>query len=319
MLKSLKFCIGSVAKKEFISSLTHFVIENGRVRGFNGIMALSSPIPFDIACKPKAETLIKAIGMCEDVVQLALTPAGRLSIKSAGFKAFVDCVQEDTPHAMPEGSVVNFDGEALLAGLKAVAPFIGDDASRRWANGVLIKDQSLFATNNVMLVQYWFGADFPKVINLPRAAVKEMLRIGEAPAYAQIAENSITFHYSGDRWLRTQLYDIDAWPDLGKILNRDSCQLAFAEGLAKALVVIKPFVDKQGSVHYCNGQVTTHTDDSEGASFDVPSLIGVEGRYNIGMLELLCGAAKTIDWSGYPGPCLFQNDRLRGAIIGMRK
>lgn len=319
MLKALKFCAGSVAKKEFVPSLTHFVIENGRVRGFNGVMALSSPIPFDIACKPKAETLIKAIAMCEDTVQLAITPAGRLSIKSAGFKCFVDCVQEDTPHAMPEGSVVNFDGEALLAGLKAVAPFIGEDASRRWANGILIRDQSLFATNNVMLVQYWLGANFPSVVNLPRAAVKEMLRIGEAPLYAQMNETCVTFHYPNDRWLRTQLYDTDSWPDLGKVLNRDSCQLPLTPGLGKALATIKPFIDKQGSVHFVDGHVTTHIDESEGASVDVPGLIGVEGRYNIGMLELLEGTAKTIDWSPYPGPCIFQNDRLRGAIIGMRK
>jgi len=318
MLKSLKFVQGSIAKKEFIPALTHFVIEHGRVRGFNGVMALSSPIPFDIACKPKASTLIKAISQCEDTVQLALTKAGKLSVKSGVFKAYIECVQEDTPHVLPEGQIVNFDGEELLKGLKAVAPFIGDDASRRWANGVLIEKQSLFATNNVMLVQYWLGADFPSVVNLPRDAVKEMLRINEAPIYAQMTENSMTFHYLEDRWLRTQLYSSTEWPDLSKILDIPSCQQPIEEELFKGLEIIKPFVDKQGSVFFNMQQIATHPDSEQGASYDVPALTD-DGKYNIQMLELLEGSAKTIDWSTYPGPCLFQNDRLRGAIIGLRK
>lgn len=318
MLQALKFCAGSVAKKEYIPSLTHFVIEYGTVRGFNGTLALSSPIPFDIACRPKAETLIKAIANCEDTIQLSMTPAGRLTVKSGSFKIHIDCVQEDTPHALPEGDIVNFDGEALLTGIKAVAPFIGNDASRRWASGILIENQSLFATNNVMLVQYWLGQSFPNVVNIPREAVKEMLRIDEAPTHAQMTESSITFHYSENRWLRTQLYSTTEWPDLGKILDQPSQQFIIDEDIFKGLEVIKPFVDKQGTVLFAEGKITTHMDESDGASFEVEGLCH-EGKYNIGMLELLNGAAKTIDWTTYPKPCLFQNDRLRGAIIGMRK
>lgn len=222
MLNALKFCQGSVAKKDFVPELKHFAIKNGRVRGFNGILALSSPIPFDIDCKPKAEALVKAIANCTETVLLTMTPAGRLSIKSAAFKVNIDCLQEDTLHVEPEGETIEIDGTQLLKGLRVVAPFIGDDASRPWSNGVLLKDQSMFATNNATLIEYWHGSKFPHVVNLPRDAVREMLRINETPVSAQLTSNSISFHYSNDKWLRTQLYDADAWPDLGKVLNRDS-------------------------------------------------------------------------------------------------
>ena len=318
MLNSLKFVAGAVAKKDFIPSLTHFVIENGHVRGFNGVIGLSSPIPFDISCKPKAETLIKAIANCNDVVQLSLTPKGRLSVKSGSFKVFIDCVEGETPHATPEGTVINFDGEALLAGLKAVAPFIGNDASRMWANGVLIEKGSLFSTNNIILVQYWTGIQLPNAINLPRDAVKEMLRINEAPLYAQLTEHSISFHYAEDRWLRTQLFDTTSWPDLDKILNGTSTQTAIDKDLFVALPVLKPFVDKQGTILIGGGRLTTHIDETEGAVYDVPGLVD-EGKFNISMLELLEGVAETIDWTSYPKPCLFRGGRLRGAIVGMRK
>lgn len=316
MLDSLKFVRGSIAKKDFVPALKHFVIEDGHVRGFNGTLALSSPIPFDVACKPRADDLIKAIGNCSDVVQLSLTPAGRLTVKSGKFKVHIECVQGGTPHAVPEGDIVHFDGAALLEGLKVVAPFIGDDASRRWANGVLFENQCLMATNNVTLVQYWVGFNFPSVVNIPREAVKEMLRINEPPLYAQVSESSVTFNYENDRWLRTQLFDSLAWPDIESILNRENMQQPINEQIFEGLDVLKPFVDKMGSVYFSQGKMTTHTDDADGGSFELD--MPFEGRYNIDMLKLLQGAAESIDWSTYPTPCVFMGGRLRGVIIGMK-
>lgn len=317
MYNSLKFCAGSVAKKDFVADLKHFVIEAGRVRGFNGMLAISTPIPFDIDCMPNAEQLIKAVSKCTDTIQLSMTKAGRLSVKSGVFKAFIDCIQGETNHVEPEGDFVEFDGEVLLKGIQAVAPFIGSDASRPWANGVLIKGQSIFATNNVMLVEYWLGTDFPITINIPKAAVREMQRINEAPINAQVTTNSITFHYSDNRWLRTQLYATE-WPDLSKVLNRHSEQLPLDERIFEGLESVKSFTDKMGTIFLMEGELRTHFDEQEGAGFAMEGF-GFDGKYNIEMLNLLKDTATTIDWTGYPGPCIFQGDRIRGAIIGMRK
>lgn len=321
MLEALKFCAGSIAKKEIVAGLTHFKIEGGSVRGFNGTLALCSPIAFDLTCKPKAGDLIKAIANCEDTIQLSMTKGGKLTVKSGVFKVHVPCFDEDTPHVEPEGNIVEFDGAALLAGIKLVAPFIGEDASRNWAQGILFKDKSLYATNNVILVQYFIGVEFPVVVNLPRPAIKEMLRINEAPLFAQVATNSITFHYANDRWLRTQLYS-NEWPNLDPILNRKSQQSPIDSRLFKGLVTLKPFVDKLGSVYFDGGgNISTHPEDSdEGATYHVPDLIW-EGRFNNEMLEKLEGVVETIDWSTWPEACCFRGakNKLRGAIIGLKK
>ena len=317
MLTELKFVQGSVAKKDFLPALTHFVIENGTVRGYNGTIALCSPIPFDIACKPKGESLVRAIGNCGDTVALSLTPAGRLSVKSGGFKAFVECVDGETPHVLPTGRHVDIDGAALLAGLKAVSEFIGEDASRPWANGVLLRGNSMFATNNVTLVEYWVGTPFPLEVNVPRAAVRELLRIDEAPERAQYDDISVTFHYSGDRWLRTHLLTGE-WPDLGKVLNVESAQQPVPAGLFEAVAKVKPFTDKLMRVFFGDGSISTHQQEGEGASFAVEGVQG-PGVYNAEMLMLLDGVATTIDFGTYPKPCIFQGERLRGAIIGMRE
>jgi DNA polymerase III sliding clamp (beta) subunit (PCNA family) len=319
MLTELRFVMGAVAKKDFLPALTHFVIEDGTVRGYNGTIALCSPIPFDIACKPKAEPLVRAIANCTDTVSLAMTQAGRLSIKSGSFKAFIDCVDGETAHAEPEGDRLELDGAAMLAALKAVQPFIGDDASRVWTNGVLLRGQSAFATNNVSLVEFWIGSTFPVTVNLPRAAVKEIVRIDEAPIHAQIAETSFTLHYANGRWIRTQLLPTD-WPDVSRILTTEEpvSMKELDKRLFDGLDVLRPFVDKMGRVFFESGNMVTHHGTDEGASFALDDF-QVDGVYNIEILRLLDGVATHIDWSLYPRPCLFQGERLRGALIGMRK
>lgn len=316
MLSELKFVQGAVAKKELIPTLTHFRIEGGTVRSFNGTLALCSPINLDIDCTPKAEPFVKAIQNCKETVTMSMTPAGRLSIKSGSFKAFIECVEEETPHVMPDGKEFDIDGDALMKALKTISPFIGDDASRPWSNGVLLKGESAFATNNVSVIEYWVGSTFPIVCNVPKAAIREMLRINEPPQRAQVNDHSISFHYSDGRWIRTSLLDI-AWPDLGKILDVPCNATPIDERIYEALDTIKPFVDKLERVYIHSGSIATTLIDGEGASFDVPDFPH-EGVYQLRILNLLKGVAISIDFTSYPKPCIFYGERLRGAIIGMR-
>lgn len=316
MLDALKFVQGAVAKKDFVPALTHFHIGGGRIKGFNGKVALSCPIDLNLDAAPKAVPFIKAVQTCKDTVQLNMTPTGRLSIKSGGFKAFIDCVDNASyPDVQPEGEVVRLDGEFLKA-LKVLAPFIADDASRPWARGILFRGMSATATNNIVILEYWLGYPFPAEINVPKAAVQELLRIGEEPTHLQVSESNVTFHFEGDRWLRTQVYDL-SWPDVGKVLNRDSEQAPVPEGFFPSLLDLTPFVDELGRIFLREGRMTTTPDEGIGATVELPGL-PADGCFHHKQLSLLEGVADSIDFAQYPAPCMFYGDRVRGAIVGMR-
>lgn len=316
MLESLKFVQGSIAKKDLVPELTHFMIRDGAIRGYNGMIALSSKIPMDINCNPKAEPFIAAISKCTDTATLSLTPAGKLRVASDKFKALIECVEGDKHHVEPEGEELPFDGEQLLKAFKVLVPFIGKDASRPWANGILLKGQSAFATNNVVLVEYWVGSQIPIEINIPGAAIKELLRINRAPVSVQVTKNSMTFNFSEDRWLRTQLFSTE-WPDLNKVLSLEAAPKPVPPELFKSLETLKPFLNKAGQIFIKDGIVSTHDTPDEGASVEVVGMVD-DGSYQLEMINLLNGVAVTADFSTYPRPCLFYGDRLRGAIIGMR-
>ncbi len=316
MLKELKFVQGAVGKKEFIPAMTHFCIENGTVRAYNGTLALSTPIACDLACKPKAVPMVQAIVKCQDTITMHMTPGGKLSIKSGSFKALVECVEETQIHVQPEGQEIKFDGQALIKGLKTIYPFIGKDAARPWGMGVLLDGKSAYATNNVCLVEYWIGVDFPIRVNIPRAAIAELIRVDDYPTHGQITENSISFHYPDGKWLRTQLYETN-WPDVAKILDTTSCPQAIPEEFYTALDSLKPFTNPQGEVFMKQEFFHTHHDIMEGASYDI-NFVPVDSLYSLEMLQLLKGVATHADFSAYPQPCMFFGENLRGAVIGRK-
>lgn len=316
MLKELKFVQGAVAKKDLIPAMTHFRIERGTVRSYNGTMAICSPIALDLDCCPKADAMIKAIANCEEATTITLTPSGRLSIRSGAFKVLVPTVDGNTPHVEPAGEFVQFDGAQVLAALRILDPFIGIDASRPWTNGVLFDGQSAYATNNTCVVQYWLGTPFPRTINIPRSVIKEVLRIGEAPTCAQVDQGSITFHYTDGRWIRSQLLNTE-WPmqRINDMLDQPCKPLPVDPSMFIGLSKLRAMADGASRVYMKDGALRTSLGEEEGASYELT--LPFEGCYNMQMLGLLDGVVTSMDMTLYPGPCLFFGEHLRGAIIGM--
>ena len=316
LLDTLKFVQGAVAKKTFIPELTHFCIEDSFIRSYNGSLALNSPIPLDINCKPKAIPFVQAIRKCTETVTMSLTPTGKLSIKSGAFRALVDCIDGETPHVLPTGERFDFNGETFVKTLKALQPFIGDDASVSWSNGVLLSGTSAYATNNVIVVEAWLGTQFPIKCNLPHKTVKEIVRIGLPPIYGVMDDMSITFFYEDGRWIRSNLLNSE-WPDVASMLNIACNPTPIREDLFVALESLKDLTDEYGRVYLRDNRISTAVHDTEGASYELPDL-QIEGVYQIKMLSLLSKIAVSADFSFYPRPCPFFGHTTRGIIVGLR-
>ncbi len=314
MLNELKFVQGAVAKKDFVPVLAHFRIADGKVKGYNGQLGLCSPINLDLTATPKAVPFVRAIQACQDAISIHMTDTGRMAIKSGRFKAFIDCISEPYPEIEPEGEEVILGGK-LLDAIKTVSPFIAEDASRPWARGILFRGQSAYATNNVVIVEKWLGFDFPVEVNVPKSAIVELLRIGEEPERLQVTDTSITFHFSGGRWLRTQTYDLN-WPNISKVLDRPASPVDCPDGLFEAITDLTHFVGENGAITFSeDGSIATSSVEGQGASVSV-SPFGAVGIYNLEQMKLLTGVVKQLDFTS--SPAMFFGDGLRGAIVGMR-
>lgn len=320
MIDDLKFVQGAVAKKDIIPTLTHFRIKDRRILSYNGVIALSSPIELGIDCQPKADDFVKAIQTCQDVVQLSLTPAGRLTVKSGKFKVHVGCINTDFPEIEPNGEFIELTEGGMLPALKMLEPMIAEDASRPWARSILFRDQFAHATNNVVICQYWLGYEYPFDMAIPHGAVNELLRIGIEPTSMQVSEHSVTFHFPGDRWMRTQTASTE-WPDIERPLDKEDVNAQdLPPDFFDNLEILRPFVDDFQRCLFIPGAMATHELEGLGARVE-HDLIGntifpTAACYNINMLRMLAKLATSMDFNHKPA--LFFGDNLRGAIMEMR-
>lgn len=323
LLTTLKFVQGAVARKNLVPEMTHFQIKDGRITAFNGRMALSSPIDFNINCNPKAEPMIKAIAGAESTIALSMTPAGRLRIASGRVRVLVECIEPTLEPVAPEGTLVQLteaQSEALVKAANIVLPFIGDDAARPWTNGALFQGQSIYATCNVVIVERWLGFNLTTIpLNVPYEALKELVRVKEFPNAIQYNQQSISFLFPSGRWIRSQLLPAE-WPDVEPILSRPAhCNTPVDPELFDCVEKLKPFLSKEGKIIFSKGTVRTHDDAEEGAIVDTGLPDEVEGVYAYDMFMLLKSVIKTGDLTSWPNPCMFYGDLLRGAIIGRRR
>lgn len=316
LLKTLKFVRGAVSNKSANIEMQYFMIEGGHIRATNGVMSLGAPIDLGISCSPRADVFYKAIGQCKDVVSLKyLENTDRLSVGSGKFRAFIPCMSTKGLHPRPSGIQVQADGQALYSAFEKLEKFVCKDDLRPWTNGVLLKGQSAFATNNVCLVEFWIGVELPFVANVPLPAVKEVLSAG-APDALLMDASSITFWYDDGRWIKTQLY-ADEWPNLSNILESPATPVAIPDDLFVGLKAVKEFSDKEDRrVWFRDGMICASLYDDDAATYKVEGL-AQHGCYRAEMLGLLEGVATTADFSTYPEPVVFYGDRIRGAILGL--
>ena len=316
MIEALRFVQGAVASKDFVPELTHFRITNGFIMGFNGRLALCSPIDLDITAAPKASTFARALSACGDTASLHLTAAGRLAVRSGSFRVYVPCIEDYAFDYYPVGEAYPVPA-GFMDAVEAMAPFMGADASRPWSMALHLEGGSMYATNNIVAVQYWLGSDVPK-LTIPHNAVKELLRIKQEPISLQTDGFSLTFWFGQGKWMRTQLVDKD-WPleqfkSIFEKATPERCEEA-NNLLFEALTQIKPFMtDDTSRVFLLGDRVATHKEDGEGASVDVSDIPECRA-FNRDMLALVGTVA-----TGYnleAEPAYFLGDKIRGVLMGM--
>jgi hypothetical protein len=231
------------------------------------------------------------------------------------------------PDFYPEGTYTELQ-PGLLKAFKTLAPMIGQDASRPWARGILIREGSCYATNNVVIGQYWIGFRLPYDLNIPDECISEVLRVGIEPAGITASERSVTFHYPDGRWIRSQLLST-IWPNIAPVLDRPSSPQPIPDDFFRGLKSVEAYCDATRAVYFRgNRSIWTHELEEIGAGIDLGADLytgDLKGKYNIDQLSCLDGLVAEVDWSLYPAPALyfgFKNEAgysvFRGAIVGMR-
>lgn len=318
MIDALRFVQGAMKSTVLAPELEHFHIKEGRIVGFNGYMALSAPIDLDIDAKPKAKLFYKALQSCGDTTSLGLTASGKLHVRSGGFSAFIECLEDEIYEAKLLGERYPAP-DGMLQAFKRLYGIISLDASRPWAMGLSVSNGFYTATNNIAIVQIWGNHRLP-TFNCPRFTVAELIRIGENPDYIRVTGHNVTFEWEDGRWLQSQILSAE-WPEdmVNKLLAGGQAGVPLPEGFYDALEKIKPFIPNSSNT-VCFGEdrivAGPHLEDVS-ASHDVEGL-PAGPKFSEKVLTAIEDEIETIDFSAYPDPCGFRGPMSRGIILGQR-
>lgn len=316
LLQALKFVRGAVAKKDFIPALKHFKIDNGFIYGSNGVMQLSAPIEADLCACPQASTFIKAIERCKDTVRM--TVSDQLTIKSGKFRASVPCIDINTFPLFNQEPYTYVENQDICAVLQKLQPFIGTDASRPWCCGVLLGGGYAYTTNNITAVQANVAAVTP-YINIPGAAVDEIVRIKEEPLKIGVGKKSVCFVYPNGSQLHTCVLECNQWPNIPRLLDLPNNANEIDDIIFEYAEQLLPFTDEMSTLYFKPLCISTHARIEEGAAYtDIP-YIDFEAVFHGKMLLLLKDVCERADFSTYPKPCYFEGHGVRGVIVGLRK
>lgn len=319
MLEILNIVKGSVSAKDLVPVLTHFALHEGRICGYDGRVYIDAPYAYADrhSFTVPAVAFIAAMEVCEGHNSMFSVGNGFLKITSGFFSARLPTgPMENFPVVVPEGKRIKHAG-GLLKAFRKLKPFMGEDASRPWASGVLIKGAKAIATNNIVIAEVPITLALKDCI-IPVFAIEELLRLDREPlAYSQ-TEDSVTFYLPGDIWLRTKLVAGDppvSLPTIVKELSKGAKWTAVPADLKEAVNRVQPFCANKAAplVMLSSDHVSTESETMAAKVAGFPDLGACAFRCEplLAVLEI----ATRIDWTKFP-KVPWKGDNIQGAIVG---
>ncbi len=320
MRDALNLVRGAVAKKSMLPVLTYFRLYNGRVQGSNGRLSIDAPCPgiegLD-ACVP-AERFLKAVDACDGEPRMRLTDGGKLSVSRGSFRALLPTIPPADYPLAEHGDLTPAIGMGdWLPALRALAPFIGEDASKQWAMGIwLAPDGHGYATNNTALARIpvpWSATDEPLI--MPGFLAEELLRLGLEPDGMSYGDGAIVVDLPGGAWIRSRLIE-GQFPDSVRGMIPDDCAGVNSADVLAAVRRVRPFCPSTTFPRIILRGDGVLTEEGE-MSAHVGGMALPDSKWHADVLELMLANADEVDFSQVPCP-FKRSDGLVGIGLPLR-
>lgn len=309
--------VAQVDKTGDLLSKTHCRLADGFAVAFDGVLAVGHPIEEELSVCPHTYRLIAALKRCKKAVSITQLDGDKLVIKSGNFRAVIPCLNPSAlPYATPDAQA-GVVSDVIKQGFTMLNSIVSATGQTTLESSLLLQNNSMVATDRMIMLEFWHGINLPNGLAIPKAAIVAVSKVSTPLVGIGVSDRTVTFHYEGGAWIRTQLY-AEPWPDIGAILNKGDPHVAIKapDGLYDALEAVAPFSDN-GSLYTYDGRIASHNSEGAGATYE---LKGVPSGLCFGAKQLLMlkGLATRVDFVGVNGISYFYGDNVRGAISQRR-
>lgn len=241
--------------------------------------------------------------------------AEQLVIKAGNFRAVIPCMNPAAlPYNIPDPRAGDIS-DVIREGFEMLNPLVSGTGATTVEASLQLNDNSMVATDRVVMVEFWHGINLPNGLAIPKQAIVAVCRIKTPLVGIGVSDRSVTFHYENGSWLKTQLY-AEPWPDISHIINggdpynTPDLNPAFFEAVDAVAGH-----SRDGGVYTKDGHLASHHSDAAGATYTIegipPGLC-----YSAKGLLALKNIATRFDFVGNGrGISYFFGDKARGAIV----
>lgn len=309
--------VAQTDKANDLVSKTHCRLQGGFAVAFDGVLAVGHPIEEELAVCPHTYRLIDALSRCKKAISITQLDGEQLVIKSGGFRVVIPCLNPAAlPYAAPDPKAGAID-DTIKEGFAVLNPIVSGNGHTVVEASLLLNNNSMVATDRQIMLEYWHGINLPDGLAIPKAAVVAVNKVKAELVGIGVSDRTVTFHYEGGAWIRTQLY-ADPWPDVASVLNKGDFNTAVKvpDGFYDGVEAVAPF-SAAGEVYTTDTGVGSHNTSAVGATYEVKN---VPPGLCFGSKHLLTmkDHASKVDLVGVNGISFFYGDRVRGAISQRR-
>ncbi len=329
LAKALTF-VGHGVEENGDTFKAHGRIVNGYLVTFNGTIAVGHPVEEELTVCPHIPTLIAAINKAGKTLALAQNDKGHLQVNGEHIRAIVPCLKpEFMPPVMPDMQIAVVD-DNIKEGFKALLSLCGDDGEKAFEYSILLRANSMVATNGNVMFEYWHGIDLPPGLGIMRAGAKAVAAVPEKlVGFGWNGRSTVTFWFDGGGFIQTALANGE-WPDVDSVLNANADPQDLHAGFFDGIEAVTSF-SKDGAIHFDTDKVRSgyanYGEDGPvyGATYDVPGMTG-KHAFSARQLKLIKPVCSKIDYVSnedravFFGPTANGEDfpRIRGVMMKRR-
>ena len=299
---------------------THSMIAPNYAMLSNGVVSYGSPIESYITCYPHTQTFHKAIKVVgEDLskIQFVLMDNETLLLRSGRTRIKVPCISPDklTP-VSPDNPLVQVV-EGFFEGLAKIGIVVAENTDLVLTSSIALFSGFAVATTRHVYAEYWHGVELPAMI-VPKQFITLLGKIKKKPVGLGYSTSSLTVHYDDASWLKTNLFNLQEYPDVTPVRNniyaiQNNWQIKPTD-FDDAIKTVQQFCET--GVVTLENSVIAPTEGKKSASYDFDSLPG-HGRFKIADLALMSELGEYIDLVGDAKAVYFAANNIRGAIARM--
>jgi hypothetical protein len=317
----------AVATKDVIPHMTHFYVHDGMVHATNGRLMAATPFPDPRTYLVPAEAFRKSLDrMPTDDIKIDLDKDNVLKITCERYQASIRMLVSDFVQIpRPSGTFLPVP-EGFMERLRAIRPFISDNATKEYALCVLIEGDHMIATNNIAVAAA-FDVGLPDMYSmLPVWAIDFVLARDTDPITIAYDAGSFSFIWEDTSWVRTQLLNVK-FPEIAKTMIFDAPQPEW-EIPGDWRDVYRDVSELSNSTlestdaeirFYADKIIGKHISGEFTASIATP--VPPESPFSIWnpvFLTPVIDSSTHFETKYWPKPCPFAGPLLSGVVIGKR-